>query len=72
MKKYYEDIDILKGIAIILVIIGHAVILFPINLHEITWCNNIFKFVSISHMPLFFLISGFCYSYANDYIQRDK
>ena len=67
MKKYYEEVDILKGIAIILVIIGHAIILFPINLHEITWCNNVFKFVSISHMALFFMISGFCYNYGNNY-----
>lgn len=57
MKKYYEEIDILKGIAIMLVIIGHAIILFPINLHEVNWCNSIFEFVSISHLALFFIVS---------------
>ena len=66
MKKYYEEVDILKGIAIILVIIGHAIIVFPINLLEIEWCNNLYTFIYISHMPLFFLISGFCYSYKNN------
>lgn len=65
MKKYFEEVDILKGIAIILVIIGHSVIWFPINLHDINWCNYFFEFVSISHMPLFFLVSGFCFSYKN-------
>lgn len=65
MKKYYEEVDILKGIAIILVIIGHAVIIYPINLHKINWCNYLLEFVSIAHVPLFFLVSGFCFSYRN-------
>ena len=76
MKKYYEEVDILKGIAIILVIIGHAIILYPINLHKIDWCNYFFEFVSIAHMPLFFLVSGFCFSYKNktykEHIKSDR
>ncbi len=38
-KKYYEEIDILKGIAITLVVLGHSVIVYPINLHDIFWCK---------------------------------
>ena len=66
-KKNYEIIDILKGIAIILVIIGHAVIYFPINLHNNIFCETLFQFVSIAHLPLFFLISGFLFKYKNSY-----
>lgn len=56
----YDEIDILKGIAITYVLLGHAIILYPINLHDIYWCHSLFKFVSFAHMPLFFLVSGFC------------
>lgn len=66
-KEYYEEIDILKGIAITLVVLGHSVILYPINLHEIFWCKTIYDFVRTMHMPLFFMVSGFCFSYKNKY-----
>lgn len=35
MTKHYKSIDILRGIAITLVILGHAIIVFPINLHDV-------------------------------------
>lgn len=47
MGKYDESIDIMKGIGIILVIIGHMAI----------WNIFIFSF----HMPLFFFLSGMLY-----------
>ncbi len=65
MSKYYKQIDILRGIAITLVLLGHSVIVYPVNLNEITWCGFLHSFVSTVHMPLFFLISGFCYSFRN-------
>ena len=45
-----EWIDALKGIGIILVLIGH--------------CNieNINQYIYLFHMPLFFMISGFCWN----------
>ena len=58
MKKYYEQVDILKGIAIILVILGHAIIMFPINLRNIAWCGFTYQFIIISHLALFFIVSG--------------
>lgn len=66
-KKHYREIDSLKGWAIFLVILGHSIILFPINLHEIPWCAAMFAIISCAHMPLFFLVSGMCYSYKGDY-----
>lgn len=66
-KKHYPEIDSLKGWAIFLVLLGHSIILFPINLHEIPWCATSFAIIGCTHMPLFFLVSGMCYSYKSDY-----
>ncbi len=61
-KQHFKELDILRGMAIVMVLLGHAIILFPIDLHKIPWCNDLFVAVSSVHMPLFFLISGACYS----------
>lgn len=67
-KKRFKEIDILRGMAIVLVLLGHAIIVYPVNLHKILWCNVLFTWLSTVHMPLFFLISGFCYSFrTNEY-----
>lgn len=58
-SKYYIEIDALKGFAIFLVILGHAIIVFPINLENIYWCYTLKKFIYMFHMLLFFIISGF-------------
>ncbi len=65
-KKYYQEIDMLKGIAIIMVLLGHAVIRFPINLHEVPITKAMYDWVETTHMPLFFLVSGFCFSYKRE------
>lgn len=57
MKKYYDDMNIARGIGIFLVVLGHS---FP----DAKFDNNafyayIFKFVYSFHMPLFIMISGF-------------
>ena len=36
-KKYYEEIDITKRIAITLVVLEHLVIVYSIDLHGIFW-----------------------------------
>ena len=67
IRKHYKEIDSLKGLAIFLVVLGHAIIYFPINLHENTYCEGLFKILSSVHLPLFFVISGFCFSYHGNY-----
>ena len=58
-KKHIDLIDILKGVAIISVLICHSVIVYPVNLEEVAWCNILKRFVDSYQMPLFFMISGF-------------
>lgn len=56
MKERYEELDIMKGIGIILVYLGHS-----FNLCELEW-NKEFEYlygtIYSFHMPLFFFISG--------------
>ncbi len=66
MKKHYDEVDVLKGIAIALVILGHSIIVYPINLNtEYRWCGLLKNAVSTVHLPLFFIVSGFCYRFGN-------
>ena len=51
VSKRIDSIDVARGIAILLVVIGHAITSTtnPINLFFLSF-----------HMPLFFIISGIC------------
>lgn len=71
-KKYYEKIDILRGFAILLVVLGHA--LDPANIltDSVVWCNYTYIFIYSFHMPLFFAISGFCMFNVDNYAQFIK
>lgn len=62
-----EEIDILKGFAILLVVLGHGIIFFPVDLHQVPWCLTLFDWLGAVHMPLFFLISGYCFTYHGNY-----
>lgn len=70
--KHIHEIDALKGWAIFLVVLGHAIIVHPINLHSNIYCNALFSFVSLFHVKLFFLISGFCFAYHGNYVNYIK
>ena len=69
MKKRYDELDLMKGIGIILVYSGHS-----FNLKGLIG-NDIFSYlygtVYSFHMPLFFLISGFLMNNGKD-IQLKK
>ena len=66
IKKRVE-IDALKGIAIFLVVLGHSIVFYPINMHDNAACDFLFRWLSSVHMPLFFVVSGFCFSYKTSY-----
>ena len=66
-KKKYEEINSLKGLAIVCVLFCHSIILYPVNLLENDLWREIFKFFGSVPMPLFFLVSGYCFSYKGNY-----
>ena len=56
-KEYYNEMDLLKGIGIIAVYLGHS-----FNLPNLPWNDflaYIYRSVYSFHLPLFFLVSGF-------------
>lgn len=71
-KKYYEKIDVLRGFAILLVVLGHALDQANILTDSVEWCNNLHAFIYSFHMPLFFAISGFCVFSISNYAQFVK
>jgi len=71
-KKYYEKVDILRGFAMFLMILGHAVAVDNIGGNQVTWCDGVFRYIYSFHMPLFFAISGFCLFETGNYLQLIK
>lgn len=65
VNQRIKEIDILKGFSIFMVLLGHSIIVFPINLNSIPWCGFLHGIVSTVHIPLFCAVSGFCYSFRN-------
>lgn len=59
--KRKDEIDILRGIAVILVVIGHAFIVYPIDISHIPWCKISRYFIYSFHMGLFFILAGYIY-----------
>lgn len=62
-KKYYEEINIARGIAILLVVIGHGLSDIYEGVYSTGWCstyaNYFFILIYSFHMPLFIFLSGF-------------
>ena len=65
VKPYYKEIDILRGLAILMVLCYHSILVYPINLHEMAWCRELHSYLWVVEMPLFFLVSGFCFQYGS-------
>ena len=59
MKNRLIEFDLMKGIGILLVILGHSVPDFPLNLRADNASRLIEEVVYGFHMPLFFVCSGF-------------
>lgn len=58
-----NSIDILKGIAILAVYLGHSIIYHPISLGDLyPWCRTLVSFIQSFNMPLFFIVSGYLFS----------
>lgn len=59
--KYYFEFDLLKGLAIIFVIIGHSLSSYSPGI-ENSISSFVFYLMYSFHMPLFFMISGFLFT----------
>lgn len=72
MKKYYEELTILKGIGIILVILGHSFSFSGFDIIENTKLNTyIFRTIYSFHMPMFFMIAGFLTNNNKEHLIKD-
>lgn len=61
MKERAYEIDIMKGIGILLVILGHCMPDFPVNIREDSLSMGLRDFIYTFHMPMFFFCSGFVF-----------
>lgn len=59
MKERAYEIDVMKGIGILLVILGHCMPDFPVNILEDPLSSEVRRFIYTFHMPMFFFCSGF-------------
>ncbi len=59
------ELDLLRGVAIILMITGHSILVHPIDFTDIPWCQNLHNWIYSFHMELFFFVSGCVYHCSN-------
>ena len=65
--NHIDIVDALKGWAIFLVILTHSILVYPIDLYQYEFCHYIRLICSNIYMELFFIISGYCYSFKTTY-----
>ena len=61
-KKHYSEVDIIKGVAILLVILVHSGGVKYINMSQYSWYSNFVEYLRTFDMPLFFMVSGFLFA----------
>lgn len=59
------EVDILRGIAVICMIIGHSILRYPVDISEVTVCHALEYFIFTFHMELFFVLAGYVYRCKN-------
>ncbi len=64
MKQRDLAIDYAKGIAILLVYLGHSILYYPINLYGVGWCFTTERMIASCNMHMFFLISGILFGFS--------
>ena len=55
------ELDLLRGIAIILMVTGHSILVHPVDFTTVPWCQALHNWIYSFHMELFFFISGAVY-----------
>lgn len=63
-KKHFDEIDIVKGIAILFVLWHHSFIKFPIYMLDIPWCEYAMAIHGTFYLNVFFLVSGYLFAHS--------
>lgn len=63
-KVHFEEIDIVKGIAILFVLWHHSFIKFPIYMLDIPWCEYAMAIHGTFYLNVFFLVSGYLFAHS--------
>ncbi len=62
-KVRFREIDIIKGICMLLVFWNHSILYFPVNFRELyPICKLMVDIVGSWYMPCFFMVSGFLFA----------
>lgn len=60
------EVDIMRGLAVVCMIIGHSIIRYPVNISELEPFRVLEYFIFTFHMELFFVLAGYVY-HCEDY-----
>ena len=60
----FNEIDIVKGIAMLTVLWHHSFILYPIYMLDIPWCQHAMAINGTFFMNVFFLVSGYLFAFS--------
>lgn len=61
-KIHYTEVDVIKGIAILFVILVHSGAVKYINMFQYNWYTHFVYYLRTFDMPLFFMVSGFLFA----------
>lgn len=65
-RIYFNEIDIVKGIAMLTVIWHHSMIVYPINLQALPWCMHAMAINHTYCLIVFFLVSGYLFAFSSN------
>lgn len=60
-KKYFPQLDRLRGMAILMVLLYHSILVYPVDLTVMPWCRMLHANLWLVEMPMFFLVAGWCF-----------
>jgi len=60
-----QEVDILRGFAAVLMVLGHSFITYPVDISNVHWCAALSHFIYTFHMELFFVLAGVVYKCGN-------